>query len=151
MNTAFGIIQTPGPTGIDTIEWTFDHEPGNHPVYFSFYTDLYDFYSGATPSDIGRGCPGLKPGTKPIENPYEVTFIDSSMNATHRQWILPDGNTSDAEQFDYAFYRLVTMRSSWRSGMSQVAAPSIRDTIQVYIRDIVAKMKLDPDVCVGTP
>lgn len=142
---------TPGPTGIDTIEWTFDHEPGNHPVYFSFYTDLYDFYSGYAFQILVEGAWAQAWYETHCENPYEVTFIDSSMNATHRQWILPDGSTSDAEQFDYTFSQTGDYEVILEVWNEPSGCPPDRDTIQVYIRDIVAKMKLDPDVCIGTP
>lgn len=141
----------PHGTGKDTLSWIFNHEPGSHPVYLSWYTTFNEFDSKIAGTIQVEGAWARASYMTNCEDPYTVMFMDSSMNATNRIWSFPDGTTYNSTNFSHTFSEsgdyLITLEA-WNQPSG---CPPDRDTILVHIRDVKASFKIDPEVCESAP
>ncbi len=149
----FRLFHCPNSTpGFDSLLWVFNHEPGWQDFKIS-WESIYGDRDSILYKDLFLVEGALARPAYRIDctDPHTVHFIDSSMNATHLEWELPDGTLISDAQFDYLFPDTgdyTVYLSAWNEPSG---CPPHRDSLLIHIRDLKADFILPEEACLGQP
>ncbi|MCF8237968.1 MAG: PKD domain-containing protein [Saprospiraceae bacterium] len=138
--------------GFDSLLWVFNHETGWQDYKLSwesiygdrdslYLLDLFQVQGAWARPNYRMDC----------ADPHTIQFIDSSMNATHLEWELPDGTLITDPSFTFTFPDTgdyTVYLSAWNEPSE---CKPHRDSVIVHIRDLKADFNMPPDACLGQP
>ncbi|MBK7344776.1 MAG: PKD domain-containing protein [Saprospiraceae bacterium] len=147
----YRLFHCPNSTpGFDSLLWVFDHETGWQDIRLSWESIYGDRDSFVLENlFLVEGAWARPRYRMDCADPFTVQLIDSSMNATHLLWELPDGTTSTEPELTYTFSDtgdFVIYLSAWNQPSD--CRPH-RDSILIHIRDLKADFILPEEACLG--